>query len=100
MYDGKTGDFVGQMNDSEGRVHKGGVYGVSRATYRHFKFHSEIYSIYLAYQKKVDRFNKQQWIKYCIEYTEIIFTNAKHTNLNMEFCWSGWFSTQILTNFS
>ncbi len=31
MYDGKTGNFVGQMNDSEGRIHKGGVYGVSIA---------------------------------------------------------------------
>ena len=29
MYEGKTGDFVGQVNDSEGKIHKGGVYGVS-----------------------------------------------------------------------
>jgi len=28
IYDGKTGSFVGQMNDSEGRIHKGGVYGI------------------------------------------------------------------------
>ncbi|XP_065071602.1 WD repeat-containing protein 1-A-like [Rhopilema esculentum] len=29
VYDGKTGQFVGQMNDSEGRVHKGGVYSMA-----------------------------------------------------------------------
>ena len=29
MYEGKTGNFVGQVNDSEGKIHKGGVYGVS-----------------------------------------------------------------------
>lgn len=29
IYDGKTGDLVGQMNEAEGKIHKGGVYAVS-----------------------------------------------------------------------
>ena len=32
MYEGKTGNFVGQVNDSEGKIHKAGVYGVSMYT--------------------------------------------------------------------
>ena len=29
VYDGKTGELLGEMNEPAGKIHKGGVYGVS-----------------------------------------------------------------------